>query len=77
MPAAEVQALDQPPGEEDETFDAEVQANVDAVLAVQKLVSEGKVPLHLLDFEAMELLDTDKDGVPDEQEDDAHKEDAR
>ena len=56
------------PDEEGAEYDDEVRANVDAVLAVHKLVSEGKVPLHLLDFEAMELFDSDNDGVPDEEE---------
>jgi hypothetical protein len=59
---------------DEEYYDQEVQANVEAILAVHKLVSEGKVPLHLMDFETMELIDTDNDGVPDVEEDDAHKE---
>lgn len=33
----------------------EIQCTVDAMLKVQQLVSAGKVPVHLLDFEALDL----------------------
>lgn len=33
----------------------EAQSTVDAMLQIQKLVSDGKVPVHLLDFEALDL----------------------
>lgn len=41
----------------DEDFDEEIKANVDALLAIHKLVAQGKVPFHLLDFEAIDMKD--------------------
>lgn len=54
--------------EEDGAYDEEIKHNVDALLAVQKLVAQGKVPVYLLDFEAIDLKDL-QDGA-DEGDDD-------
>ena len=46
--------------EDEDTYDEEIKVNVDTVLAIHKLVAEGKVPVHLLDFEALDMNDDDK-----------------
>ncbi|KAH9251925.1 hypothetical protein BASA81_010129 [Batrachochytrium salamandrivorans] len=51
------QEEDEEGGQDDEDFDEEIKANVDALLAIHKLVAQGKVPFHLLDFEAIDMKD--------------------
>jgi len=52
--------------DEDElTESPEVAATVDAVIQLHRLVSEGKVPFHLLDFEALDIPE-DPDGDDDD-----------
>lgn len=50
-----------------------MQPTVDAVLSVHKLISEGKVPVHLLDFEMIDLNDEEEDGANDNNNDDGEK----
>ena len=43
------------PNDPDTVTQAEISATVEAVIQLHKLVSEGKVPFHLLDFEALDM----------------------
>jgi len=59
--------------DEDElTESPEVAATVDAVIQLHRLVSEGKVPFHLLDFEALDIPE-DPDGDDDDDGADANE----
>ena len=54
--------------EDEEKYDEEMKANVEALLAIHKLVAEGKVPFHLLDFEAIDMKDLQYDDDEEEGE---------
>jgi hypothetical protein len=65
------ESSDQPQDEEDEDiYDEEIKLNVDALLAIQKLVAEGKVPVYLLDFEAIDMKDLQPSGDDQDEEQD-------
>jgi len=56
--------------EDDENYDEEIKHNVDALLAIHKLVAEGKVPVYLLDFEAIDMKDLQNNDNDDDEEND-------
>lgn len=56
---AEARAIGPDDADSRDAMGEEVQANVDTVIAIHKLASEGKVPFAMLDFEAITLDDDD------------------
>lgn len=48
---------EQADNDEEDVYDEEIKHDVDALLAIHRLVAEGKVPVYLLDFEAIDMKD--------------------
>lgn len=51
--------------DDDDFVDLEIKVNVDTVLSLHKLMAEGKIPIHLLDFDSLDIWEDD-DGTEDE-----------
>lgn len=47
--------------EERDAFVQEIETSVNTIMAIHQLMSEGKVPFHMLDFEAIALEDGDEE----------------
>lgn len=56
---------------EERAYDDEVRVTVEMLLKIHTLVSEGKVPVHLLDFEAIDLTTEERQGEEEQVEGEA------